>query len=309
MLTHFHDLETTRDVYIDLCKIGRICRVGRVFEVKLNVNVVRSDSHHFLLSTPWCNVGCKHTIYQKYTSCQSKTLKRRTRPVFMFYHPHLHKPDMAATGQQWCDYMITTNLSHNKSFHWNLYSHVCNQQNPSIGSYNGSTPNSRHRSLYLCQLLSLRWRHNDHAGVSNHQPHGCLLNRLFRCKSKKTSKLRVTGLCAGKFTGDRWISRTNGQLRGKCFHLMTSSWWTHQLETFPTFLVLCEGNPPATGGFPSKGPVTGSFDVFVDLRLNKRLSKQSRRRWFDTSSCSLWHHCIVTHTCITSLDELNDSIQ
>ena len=32
---------------------------------------------------------------------------------------------------------------------------------------------------------TLRWRHNDHSGVSNHQPHGCLLNRLFRCKSKK----------------------------------------------------------------------------------------------------------------------------
>ena len=70
---------------------------------------------------------------------------------------------------------------------------------------------------------SLRWRHNDHAGVSNHQPPGCLLNRLFRRKSKKTSKApRHWPLC-GKFTGDRWIFRTNGQLRGKCFHLMTSS--------------------------------------------------------------------------------------
>ena len=48
---------------------------------------------------------------------------------------------------------------------------------------------------------TLRWRHNDHAGVSNHQPHGCLLNRLFRRKSKKTSKLRVTGLCAGNSPG------------------------------------------------------------------------------------------------------------
>ena len=47
----------------------------------------------------------------------------------------------------------------------------------------------------------LRWRHNDHAGVSNHQPHGCLLNRLFRRKSKKTSKLRVTGLCARNSPG------------------------------------------------------------------------------------------------------------
>ena len=48
---------------------------------------------------------------------------------------------------------------------------------------------------------SLHWRHNDHDGVSNHQPHGCLLNRLFRRWSKKTSKLRVTGLCVGNSPG------------------------------------------------------------------------------------------------------------
>ena len=46
-------------------------------------------------------------------------------------------------------------------------------------------------------MLALRWRHNDHDGVSNHHPHGCLLNR----RSKKTSKLRVTGLCVGNSPG------------------------------------------------------------------------------------------------------------
>ena len=44
---------------------------------------------------------------------------------------------------------------------------------------------------------TLQWRHNDHDSVSNHQPHGCLLNRLFRRRSKKTSKLCVTDLCVG----------------------------------------------------------------------------------------------------------------
>ena len=48
---------------------------------------------------------------------------------------------------------------------------------------------------------SLQWRHNDNDGVSNHQPHGCLLNRLFRRISKKTSKLHVTGLCVGNSPG------------------------------------------------------------------------------------------------------------
>ena len=45
--------------------------------------------------------------------------------------------------------------------------------------------------------ISLQWRHNEHDGVSNRQPHHLLLNRLFRRRSKKTSKLRVTGLCVG----------------------------------------------------------------------------------------------------------------
>ena len=42
-----------------------------------------------------------------------------------------------------------------------------------------------------------QWRHNGHDGISNHKSHHCLLNRLFRCKSKKTSKLRVTGFVQG----------------------------------------------------------------------------------------------------------------
>ena len=47
------------------------------------------------------------------------------------------------------------------------------------------------------KFKALQWRHNEHDGVSNHQPNNCLLNRLFRCRSKNTSKLHVTGLCAG----------------------------------------------------------------------------------------------------------------
>ena len=45
--------------------------------------------------------------------------------------------------------------------------------------------------------LALQWRYNGRHGVSNYQPHHCLLNRLFRRRSEKTSKLHVTGLCAG----------------------------------------------------------------------------------------------------------------
>ena len=49
--------------------------------------------------------------------------------------------------------------------------------------------------------VSLQWRINDHDGVSNHQPHGCLLNRLFRRISKQTSKLCVTGFVRGIHRG------------------------------------------------------------------------------------------------------------
>ena len=41
------------------------------------------------------------------------------------------------------------------------------------------------------------------------------------------------------------------------------TWWRLQIETFPAFLALCEGNPPVTCGFPSQRPVTQSFDVFL----------------------------------------------
>ena len=70
-----------------------------------------------------------------------------------------------------------------------------------------------------------------------------------------------------------------------------TSWWRHQMHTFSALLALCAGNSPVTGEFPSQRPVTRSFDVFFDLCLNKRLSKPSRRRWFETPSCPLCRHC------------------
>ena len=55
-------------------------------------------------------------------------------------------------------------------------------------------------SLQLAQQHirnALQWRHNERDSVSNHHPYNCFFNRSFRRRSKKTSKLRVTGLCAG----------------------------------------------------------------------------------------------------------------
>ena len=71
------------------------------------------------------------------------------------------------------------------------------------------------------------------------------------------------------------------------------SWWRHQMEIFSALLAICAGNSPVTCEFPTQRPVTRSFDVFFDLRLNKRLSKQSRGWWFETLLHPLWRHgCI-----------------
>ena len=68
-------------------------------------------------------------------------------------------------------------------------------------------------------------------------------------------------------------------------------WWRHQMEAFSALLAICAGNSLVPGEFPTQSPVTRSFDVFFDLRLNKRLSKQSRGWWFETLSHPLWRDC------------------
>ena len=62
--------------------------------------------------------------------------------------------------------------------------------------------------------------------------------------------------------------------------------WRHQMETFSALLAICAGNSPVSGEFPAQRPVTRSFDIFFELRLNKRLSW-----WFETPSCPLWRQC------------------
>ena len=75
-----------------------------------------------------------------------------------------------------------------------------------------------HRKL----IVALQWRHNEREGVSNHQSHDCLVNRLFRLRSNKTSKLRVTGLCEG-------ISPVTLEFPAQraCNAEKVSIWWRH----------------------------------------------------------------------------------
>ena len=78
---------------------------------------------------------------------------------------------------------------------------------------------------------------------------------------------------------------------GPCHAEFILSWWRHQMEIFSASLALCVGNSPVTGEFPAQLPLVRIFDVFSDLRLNKRFSKQSWGWWFETPVRSLWRHC------------------
>ena len=93
--------------------------------------------------------------------------------------------------------------------------------------------NPLHHLLLLKIKVTLYWRHNEHDDVSNHWRLYCLLRHLIRRTSKKTSKLRVTGLCEGNH---RWPvdSIRKGPLTRILFRLMTSSchgyisvWYTY----------------------------------------------------------------------------------
>ena len=67
------------------------------------------------------------------------------------------------------------------------------------------------------------------------------------------------------------------------------------------------GNSPV-GEFPAQRPVTRRFDVFFDLRLNKRFSKQPWGWWFETPSWSLWRQCNdITHYCTQYIFEVRTS--
>ena len=85
-------------------------------------------------------------------------------------------------------------------------------------------PNYIKSSLY-CTFVpenTLQWRHDGLESVSNHQPHHCLLSRLFGRRSKKTSKLRVTGLCAGNSAG---TGEFPAQMASNAENV--SIWWRH----------------------------------------------------------------------------------
>ena len=119
-----------------------------------------------------------------------------------------------------------------------------------------------------CQsIISLQWRHNGCDGVSNHQPHHCLLNRLFRRRSQKTSKLRVTGLCVG-------ISPVT-----------VSIWWRHHVFSSDLLVLIGTGEGAteigvAIGGTTNFIRVVGETDYLANTTSSGELScKDAREFW------------------------------
>ena len=113
---------------------------------------------------------------------------------------------------------------------WDLFGHFesCQSSLKYPGYHQLLSIVTYHRNLvYRCiqYLAPLQWRHNEHDDVSYHQPHHCLLNRLFMHISKKTSKLRVTGLCEGNspVTGEYPAQRASDA------ELWYSFWWHHHV--------------------------------------------------------------------------------
>ena len=128
-----------------------------------------------------------------------------------------------------------------------------------------------------------------------------------RPANKPSSELmRVNLLSHICVTRPQWVKTTNlNASRGPWLNCQYLAYWfrffliitthddvikrKHFPRYWPFFFFFWGGG--GGGGFPSQRPVTRIFDVFFDLRLNKQWSKQSRRRWFEPPSHSLWRHC------------------
>ena len=115
---------------------------------------------------------------------------------------------------------------------------------------------------------SLQWRHNEQDSVSNHQPHNCLLNRLFRPGSNKTSKLRVTGLCAGNSPG---TGEFPAQMASDAEN--ASIWWRHHVLVIGYRCRIVQSSH--CNSFADREPVDINYVFLLFRRLQMMTSHQS----------------------------------
>ena len=122
--------------------------------------------------------------------------------------------------QQMCHVGESNNfLSHISLLLWLVLKHT--------GKIDHHQINAEHHTVQTVNIfLVIQWRHNNkHDGISNHQPHNCLLNRLFKHRSKKTSKHRITGLCEGNSPAtDEFPTQRASNMEN------VSIWWHHHVN-------------------------------------------------------------------------------
>ena len=117
-----------------------------------------------------------------------------------------------------------------------------------------------------CQWEPLQWRHSGRDSVSNHQPHDCLLNHLLRRRSKKTSKLRVTGLCERNSPG---TGEFPAQMASNTENV--SIWWrNHGKWSYKWLRVYCLHAVNISGWccFGTDGDVSNHSKTNVNSSLN-----------------------------------------
>ena len=125
------------------------------------------------------------------------------------------------------------------------------------------------------------------AGISN-----CIPQNTVGCSYLSLPEIPASGAKVHNYNF-QYLPRKWKDKHGNIKRHLADSWWRHQMETFSALLAICAENSPVPGEFPAQRPVTRSFDDFFDLRLNKRLSKQSWVWWSETLSRPLWRHCNV----------------
>ena len=110
-----------------------------------------------------------------------------------------------------------------------------------------------------------------------HSPVNIVL--MLRCHWVVFTSQWLGHLCIRIFNLDH--TEDDLEVQFACVHEYLIHMMTSLNGNISALLAHCKGNPPVTGGFHLQRPVTRNFDVFFDVRLNKRLSKRSRRQWFE----------------------------
>ena len=147
--------------------------------------------------------------------------------------------------------------------------------------------------IFSCSVIRTQCRYNHwYFSLNESSPLKFLMTSqnvipLLGFSSNKNSTIHTRWTIC--FSATKWLTFTVLDLIIPDILAQSSdySWWRDQMETCSALLAICAGNSQVPGEFPAQRPVTQSLDVFFDLRLNKRLSKQWRGWWYERPSCPL----------------------